>query len=62
MIFLSATLGGGFGFALASAFWLSCFRRCRSVFWFLRWHPRFAFVLQASLFGAFAFAVASAIR
>jgi hypothetical protein len=28
----------------------------------LRWHPRFAFVLQASPFGMFAFAVASAIR
>uniref|UniRef100_UPI00296AD778 hypothetical protein n=1 Tax=Paraburkholderia terrae TaxID=311230 RepID=UPI00296AD778 len=30
--------------------------------WFaLRWHPRFAFVLQASLFGVLAFALASAL-
>jgi len=26
----------------------------------LRWHPRFAFVLQASRFGVLAFALASA--
>jgi hypothetical protein len=39
----------------------SCFRRCRSVFWHLRWHPRFVIVLQALPFGVLAFALASAI-
>jgi hypothetical protein len=40
---------------------LSCFKRRRSVFWPSRWHPRFAFVLQALPFGVLAFALASAI-
>jgi hypothetical protein len=31
------------------------------VFWPSRWHPRFAFVLQALPFGVLAFALASAI-
>ncbi|CAN7660722.1 hypothetical protein [Paraburkholderia sp. SIMBA_054] len=38
----------------------SCFWRCRSVFWCLRWHPRFAFVLHASPLGVLALALASA--
>ncbi|WP_143036627.1 hypothetical protein [Paraburkholderia steynii] len=47
-----ATLGmpllSRFGF-VARPVWL---------FWLLRWHPRYAFVLQASLFGVLAFALA----
>ncbi|MFP3552415.1 hypothetical protein SB861_17075 [Paraburkholderia sp. SIMBA_049] len=38
----------------------SCFMRRRLVFWPLRWHSRYAFVLHALPFGVLAFALASA--
>ncbi|TCG03018.1 hypothetical protein BZM27_51535 [Paraburkholderia steynii] len=38
----------------------SRFMRRRSVFWPLRWHPRFAFALQALPVGVLAFLMASA--
>ncbi|WP_229511600.1 hypothetical protein [Paraburkholderia terrae] len=61
LVFALALMVGVFGVYAGICAMPSCFKRRCSVFWRLRWHLRYAFVLQASLFGVLAFALASAI-
>jgi hypothetical protein len=49
LLFVSATLLGCFSVFDDIRELSSCFRRCRSVFWSLRWHLRFAFSLASAL-------------